>query len=92
MLHIGSTPYTGNYASDGIQLELLDNFCDLGTQIDSKLKFHIHTDTVVKKAYCVLGYYWFAIYVEALKWELCAYTWKESLDIQGREKAGVLYH
>ena len=55
MLHIGNTPYTGNYALDGIQLELLDNYRDLGIQIDSKLKFHIHTDTVVKKAYRVLG-------------------------------------
>ena len=55
VLHIGNTPYTGNYALDGIQLELLDNYRDLGIQIDSKLKFHIHTDTVVKKAYRVLG-------------------------------------
>ena len=44
-----------SYALDGIQLELLDNYRDLGIQIDSKLKFHIHTDTVVKKAYRVLG-------------------------------------
>ena len=45
---------TGNYTLDGIQLELLDNFYDLklGIQIDSKLKFHIHTDT---EAYRVLG-------------------------------------
>ena len=55
VLHIGNTPYTGNYALNGIQLELLDNYRDLGIQIDSKLKFHIHTDTVVKKAYRVLG-------------------------------------
>ena len=55
VLHFGSTPYTGNYALDGIQLELLDNFHDLGMQLDSKLKFHIHTDTAVKKAYRVLG-------------------------------------
>ena len=55
VLHIGNTSYTGNYALDGIQLELLDNYRDLGIQIDSKLKFHIHTDTVVKKAYRVLG-------------------------------------
>ena len=25
----------------------MHNFCDLGAQIDSKLKFHIHTDTTV---------------------------------------------
>ena len=55
VLHIGSTPYTGNYTLEGIQLEILDNFCDLGIQIDSKLKFHIHTNTVIRKAYCVLG-------------------------------------
>ena len=56
VLHIGSTPHTGNYALNGIQLELLDNFHNLGIQIDSKLKFHILTDTVVKKAYHVLGF------------------------------------
>ena len=33
----------------------MDNFRDLGILIDSKLKFHIHTNTVVKKAYRVLG-------------------------------------
>ena len=55
VLHIGSIPYTANYKLEGIQLEILDNFCDLGIQIDSKLKFHIHTNTVVRKAYHVLG-------------------------------------
>lgn len=55
VLHIGSSPYIGNYALEGIQLELLDNLRDLGIQIDSKLKFHIHTDVVVRKAYRVLG-------------------------------------
>ena len=40
VLHIGNTPYTGNYALDGIQLELLDNYRDLGIQIDSKLKYY----------------------------------------------------
>ena len=55
VLHIGSTPYTGNYTLEGIQLEILDNFRDLDIQIDSKLKFHIHTNTVVRKAYHVLG-------------------------------------
>ena len=30
--------------------------CDLGILMDSKLKFHVHTDSVVNKAYCVLGF------------------------------------
>ena len=55
VLHTGNVPYTGNYTIAGIQLELLDNIRDLGIQIDSKLKFHIHTDMVVKKAYRILG-------------------------------------
>ena len=53
-LHIGNMPYTGNYALiEGFQLELLYNFQNLGIQI-SKLKFHIHTDTVFKKSYHAL--------------------------------------
>ena len=56
VLYIGNAPYTSNYTTiAGIQLELLDNIRDLGIQIDSKLKFHIHTDMVVKKAYRILG-------------------------------------
>ena len=55
VLHIGNAPYTGNYTIAGIRLELLDNIRDLGIQIDSKLKFHIHTDMVAKKAYRILG-------------------------------------
>ena len=43
------------YYVAGIQLELLDNIRDLGIQIDSKLKFQIHTDMVVRKAYRILG-------------------------------------
>ena len=53
--HIGNTPYTGDYSLDGTQLELLENIRDLGIQVDAKLKFHTHTDIVVKKAYHVLG-------------------------------------
>ena len=49
VLYIGNAPYTGNYTIAGIQLELLDNIRDLGIQIDFKLKFHIHTDMVVKR-------------------------------------------
>ena len=55
VLHIGNTPYTGNYTLAGTQLELLDTIRDLGIQIDSKLKFHTHTDAVVKKPYRTLG-------------------------------------
>ena len=43
VLHIGSTPYTGNYTLDGIQLELLDNFCDFGMAYWFKTEFpHSH--------------------------------------------------
>ena len=34
----------------------MENIQDLGIQVDAKLKFHTHTDTVVKKAYCVLNW------------------------------------
>jgi len=36
-------------------LELLDETQDLGIHIDSKLKFYLHTDTVVRKAYHIFG-------------------------------------
>ena len=55
VLHIGNAPYTGNYSIAGTQLELLDEIRDLGIQIDSRLKFHSHTDIVVKNAYRILG-------------------------------------
>ena len=54
-MHIGNTPYIGNYHLNETQLELLNDFRDLGIQIHSKLKFHKHTDIIVKRAYCVLG-------------------------------------
>ena len=38
-----------------VYLELLDNMHDLGILMDSKLKFHMHTDSVVNKSYRVLG-------------------------------------
>jgi len=41
----------GNYCLNEIQLELLGNIQDLDIQVDSKLKFHAHTNTVTKKAY-----------------------------------------
>ena len=51
VLHIGNALYIGNYCF-GTQLE---DIPDLGIQVDSKLKFHTHTDIVTKKAYRVLG-------------------------------------
>jgi len=35
--------------------ELLDDMLDLGICMDSKLKFHIHTDLVANKANYTLG-------------------------------------
>jgi len=55
VLHIGNAPYFGNYCLGGIQLEIVEDIRDLGIQVDSKVKFHTHTDIVTKKAYCVLG-------------------------------------
>ena len=55
VLHIGSAPYAGDYRLGHVSLELLDNMSDLGILMDSKLKFHMHTDSVVNKAYRVLG-------------------------------------
>ena len=55
VLHIGNAPYTGHYSLDGTQLELLENIWNFGIQVDAKLKFHTHTDTVVKRAYRVFG-------------------------------------
>jgi len=54
-VHIGSAPYVGKHCLNETQLKLLENIWDLGVQVDSKLKFHAHTNIVTKKAYCVLG-------------------------------------
>ena len=55
VLHIGNAPYISNYCLGGTQLEIVEDIRDLGIQVDSKLKFHTHTDIVTKKAYRVLG-------------------------------------
>ena len=49
------TLYIGNYCLGGTQLEIVEDIRDLGIQVDSKLKFHTHTNIVTKKAYHVLG-------------------------------------
>jgi len=43
------------YTLNGVDLELLGDIRDLGIQIDSKLKFHVHTNSVANKANCILG-------------------------------------
>ena len=49
VLHIGDTPYIGNYCLGRTQLEIAENIQDLGIPVDSKLKFHTHTDIVLHK-------------------------------------------
>ena len=44
-----------SYTLYGIILELLEDMCNLGVYMDSKLKFHNCTDFVVNKANCILG-------------------------------------
>ena len=56
VVHIGSAPYVGNFCLNETQLELLENIRDnTGINVDSRLKFHAHSNTVPKKAYQVLG-------------------------------------
>jgi len=50
VVHFGSAPYVDNYCLNETQLELLENIWDLGVQVDSRLKFHTHTNTVAKKS------------------------------------------
>ena len=57
ILHIGNSATNCNhkYTLHGVVLELLEDTCDLGIYMDSKLKFHIHTDFIANKANCILG-------------------------------------
>jgi len=45
-----ATPCHHQYTLQQDALELLENIRDLGINMDSKLKFHTHTDTVTNKA------------------------------------------
>jgi len=49
---IGNAPYIGNYCLGRTLLEIVEPW---HIQVDSKLKFHIHTGDVTKKAHRVLG-------------------------------------
>ena len=44
-----------NYEIDGTQLERVTNIKDLGVIFDSDLKFHTHVNTIIGKAYAILG-------------------------------------
>ena len=57
LLHIGNTAIHCNhqYMLQDVELELLEDMRDLGVHIDSKLKFHVHTDIVTSKANHTLG-------------------------------------
>jgi len=57
VLHIGNaaTPCHHQYTLQQAALELLENIRDLGINMDSKLKFRTHTDTVTSKANRILG-------------------------------------
>ena len=57
ILHIGNPAANRNhkYTLHGVALELLEDICDLGICMDSKLKFHTHTDLTTNKANRILG-------------------------------------
>jgi len=57
VLHIGNTAIQSNhqYMLQDVELELLEDMRDLGVHVDSKLKFHVHTDIVTNKDSCTLG-------------------------------------
>ena len=57
VLHIGNSTVhcSHQYTLQEVPLELLDDMRDLGIVIDSKLKFHAHTDSVTNKANRTLG-------------------------------------
>jgi len=40
-----------NYCLSETRLDIVEDIRDLGTQVDSKLKFHAHTDIITKKEY-----------------------------------------
>ena len=49
-------PLIVSYTIDGTPLDSVTSFNDLGVQFDPKLRFHLHIDRIVNKAFCVLGF------------------------------------
>ena len=56
MSFVRKIPIPANYAFDGYQLELVDNFLDLGVLLDPKLNFILHITMTVNKARSVLSF------------------------------------
>jgi len=56
ILHIG-TNCNHQYTLNGVDLKLLGDIVlwDLEIQMDSKLEFHVHMNSVASKANCILG-------------------------------------
>ena len=50
MRFVRKNPIPANYAFDGYELELVDNFLDLGVLLDSLLNFIPHITMTVNKA------------------------------------------
>ena len=57
ILHIGNPAANCNhkYTLHGVALEPLEDIRDLGICMNSKLKFHTHTDLTANKANHILG-------------------------------------
>lgn len=50
------SPTQAVYNINGSQLDVVDSMKDLGVTFDSKLSFNEHVNTIVKKAYSMLGF------------------------------------
>jgi len=57
VLHIGNSTVhcSHQYTLQEVTVEILDDMCDQGIIIDSKLKFHAQSDSVIHKANSTLG-------------------------------------
>ena len=56
MRFVRKKPISTNYAFDGYELELVDNFLDLGVLLDSKINFIPHITMTANKARSTLSF------------------------------------
>ena len=54
-MHFGNKNPMHTYTLNGQQLDSITSEKDLGVMVDNKLKFHVHTAAVTKKANQMLG-------------------------------------